>query len=127
MARINNLTNFVTDVANAIKTKAEITRKITPSEFDTLISNIQTGTDVSDTTAIASDVEEGKYFYTAEGVKTLGTKENLDSTITALENQVVALQDALDNKTSTSITEVEYQEALEQVADLFGEIEEEEE
>ena len=43
MARINNLTNFITDVANAIKTKSEISRTITPSEFDTLINNIQTG------------------------------------------------------------------------------------
>ena len=124
MARINNLTNFVTDVANAIKTKSEITRKITPSEFDTLISSIETGVDVSDTTATASDVEEGKYFYTSAGVKTLGTKENLDSTITDLENQVEQLQNALDNKVATSITEVEYEEALEQISDLFGEVEE---
>ena len=30
-------------------------------------------TDVSDTTATASDVAQGKYFYTAAGVKTAGT------------------------------------------------------
>ena len=30
-------------------------------------------TDVTDTTAIASDVLSGKYFYTAAGEKTLGT------------------------------------------------------
>lgn len=124
MARINNLTNFVTDVANAIKTKAEITRQITPSEFDTLISEIETGVDISDTTALAADVEEGKIFYTSEGVRTVGTKENLDSTITALEQQVDTLQNALDNKVATSITEVEYEEALNQISDLFGEAEE---
>lgn len=32
-------------------------------------------TDVSDTTATASDVAEGKYFYTSNGVRTLGTNE----------------------------------------------------
>lgn len=124
MARINNLTNFVTDVANAIKTKSGISRTITPSEFDTLIGDIQTGTDVSDTTALAADVEEGKVFYTSDGTRTIGTKENLDSTITALEQQVDTLQTALDNKVATSITEVEYEEALDQISDLFGEAEE---
>lgn len=29
--------------------------------------------DISDTTAIAGDVTQGKYFYTAAGIKTLGT------------------------------------------------------
>lgn len=32
-----------------------------------------TALDISDTTAVASDVTQGKYFYTAQGVKTAGT------------------------------------------------------
>lgn len=32
-----------------------------------------TATDISDTTAVAGDVAQGKYFYTAAGVKTAGT------------------------------------------------------
>lgn len=31
------------------------------------------GTDISDTTAVAADVADGKYFYTAAGIKTMGT------------------------------------------------------
>ena len=38
-----------------------------------LILNGATQIDVTDTTAIAADVAEGKYFYGADGVKTLGT------------------------------------------------------
>lgn len=32
-----------------------------------------TALDISDTTAVASDVAQGKYFYTAQGIKTAGT------------------------------------------------------
>ena len=32
-----------------------------------------TALDISDTTAVAGDVAQGKYFYTAQGVKTAGT------------------------------------------------------
>lgn len=38
-----------------------------------------TAVDISDTTAIASDVASGKYFYTANGTKTLGTNSGSSS------------------------------------------------
>lgn len=122
MARINNLTNFITDVANAIKTKSEITRTITPSEFDTLINNIETGTDVSDSTVTAEDVAYGKVFYTSDGTRTVGTyiPEDLEQTITDLENQVAELQAALENKMAGPITEPEYYHAIDQVENLLG-------
>jgi len=39
-----------------------------------------TAVDISDTTAIASDVASGKYFYTANGTKTLGTASGSSGT-----------------------------------------------
>ena len=43
MTRIDNLTNFLTDVATAIKNKTGKTDAITPSNFDTEIASIQSG------------------------------------------------------------------------------------
>lgn len=43
MARTNNLTNFLTDVATAIKTKTGDSTAIPASQFDTKIANITTG------------------------------------------------------------------------------------
>lgn len=43
MARTNNLTNFLTDVASAIKTKTGDSSLIPASQFDTKIANISTG------------------------------------------------------------------------------------
>ena len=43
MARTNNLTNFLTDVASAIKTKTGDSSLIPASQFDTKIANITTG------------------------------------------------------------------------------------
>lgn len=41
--------------------------------FSKIVFNGTTLMDVTDTTAIASDVNDGKYFYAASGVKTEGT------------------------------------------------------
>jgi hypothetical protein len=43
MGKSNNLTDFLTDVADAIRTKKGITRKINPQDFAWEISNISTG------------------------------------------------------------------------------------
>lgn len=40
MARIDNITNFLTDVADAIRTKGGISSQIPASEFDTAIANL---------------------------------------------------------------------------------------
>ena len=43
MARIDNLKNFLTDIANAIKDKTGKPDNITPANFDTEIASIETG------------------------------------------------------------------------------------
>ena len=46
MARINNLNNFLTDVANAIRSKKGISNLIPAEDFDTEIGSITTGGDM---------------------------------------------------------------------------------
>ena len=76
-------------VANAIRVKGGTTEPLVyPTGFVNAIDNISAGTDVSDTTATESDVLNGKYFYTANGIKTQGSIINgsattPDTTITA--------------------------------------------
>ena len=43
MARVNNLSNFLTDVADAIRTKKETTGQIPAENFDQEILSIETG------------------------------------------------------------------------------------
>lgn len=45
------------------------------SDF-TVTTNVPTGIDISDTTAVASDVRKGKVFYSSDGTKTQGIIEN---------------------------------------------------
>lgn len=61
MARIDNLNNFLTDVAGAIKNKTGVT-SITPANFDIAINNISTGIEVN-------GQEQEYYVYTNETVK----------------------------------------------------------
>lgn len=69
MARIDTLTNFLTDVANSIRTKTNKADSIQPKDFDTEIASITTGTVTLQDKEITANGE-----YTADdGYDGLGT------------------------------------------------------
>ena len=69
MARIDNLENFLTDVAKSIKDKKEYSEdtKIPAADFDSEIASIEGGIDLSDATAEINDVISPKVFYNSKG------------------------------------------------------------
>lgn len=60
-----------------------------------------TALDISDTTAVASDVAQGKYFYTAAGVKTAGTASGGGGTPSATAHTIYF---EFSDNTNTTIT-----------------------
>lgn len=85
MAKNNNLTDFLTNLANKFRSKLGLSSNINPQNFESLIDDVYTkgysdapsgGTDVSDTTANQSDVLVGKNFYNSSGTKVPGTMSN---------------------------------------------------
>ena len=80
MAKTNNLTDFLTGLADKFRSKLGGTALINPQSFESKIDEVYQkgyddapkGTDVSDTTATPFDVRAGKYFYLADGTKEEG-------------------------------------------------------
>ena len=65
----------LTNIANAIRNKNGSTTKYKPAAMAGAIAEIPTGVDVSDTTATASDVMQGKTFYGADGKLATGVSD----------------------------------------------------
>ena len=67
MADTSNLTNFLGDIADAIRTKKGTTTQIPAENFDQEILSIEGGTDIRDATATVNDVLQGEIFYNNNG------------------------------------------------------------
>lgn len=63
MARIDTLTNFLTDVATSIRNKKGTSDEIPAQNFDTEILNLEGGTDTSDANATAKNILKDKTAY----------------------------------------------------------------
>lgn len=80
MADTSNLSNFLGDVADAIRTKKGTTETIPAANFDTEIASIETGADTSDATATADDILQGTTAYIADG-KAEGNIQKIEEVI----------------------------------------------
>lgn len=75
MAKNNNLTDFLTDVATAIRTKKGTSTLINPQDFSSEIASIEAAPTL-DGNATADNVLKGKTFYSNSTTKQTGTMPN---------------------------------------------------
>ena len=121
MADTSNLSNFLEDVADAIRTKKETTEKIPAANFDTEIMSIETG-NTSDATATADDILIGKTAYIAEG-KVEGIMPNngeLNYPVSIIEQTIPAGYTSGGTIAASPLTNGEYNECLGVTQEILG-------
>lgn len=97
MAKNNNLTDFLTDVANAIREKEGSTGTINPQDFSDKIKAIQTGVDTSDGNIEPTTVLKGYKGY-AKGVAVNGVIETYDGSYENIVDVVKGDLITIENK-----------------------------
>lgn len=93
MADTSNLSNYLKDLADAIRTKKETTEQIPAANFDTEILSIETGINTSsDNPITANDVVVGKEGY-VNGEKVVGTLPDFSNNSIMTSSSVVTPAD----------------------------------
>lgn len=117
MARTNNLTNFLTDVANAIKNKKGDTTDIPASEFDTEIINLPSQgiyqskqVNISTNGSYIIQPDNG-YDAMEEVYLNIEISEDLMEVLNAQDQKIAELEEALAYKTAGS-DEIEYKKVF---------------
>ena len=99
MSKQNNLTDFLTDVANAIRAKKGSTDLINPQNFSSEIASLSGGLEIVDMTETTATIEPNKVYV-------WGMVESLDITLGAStdENDFFAFRFRCSKPTMTSVT-----------------------
>ncbi len=107
MADTSNLSKFLTDIADAIRTKKSTTEPIAAGQFDQEILSIEAGMDTSDATATADDIQIWRTAY-VNGEKIEGRIPTMnESSILGISNNNSVITDVPNNDYEQQLQELE--------------------
>ena len=109
MADISNLSNYLKDLADAIREKKGTEGEIPAANFDTEILSIESGIDTSDANAQPNDILRGKVAYNNTG-KIVGTIETNKIASSDFENAIQFAKNS--NINNAYICDIDYEHNL---------------